>query len=242
MLDAVFDAWVRLRGFGPDTDRSLAVDTRTKVYVALWERNHWLVESSVLMGMHPDFNSTRSATDVSNLFALWSEYSTARKHREDLLRLSINSLNRVLHEAVVTRMPDGPAPALDPELYFEPSVPNYPLVSRAWVPSTPDWFAEIGGLDSAEPWRVWWITRPAEHPYNTCFRPHHPEFPVFMPAGGAGSEVDSRIVADVDLSEPDPTAVNPSAPIPENRRETQISFLDLSTFRFALRRGECSGH
>ena len=195
------------------------------------------------MGIYPDFDSsTRSTVDVGILVALWEESSAARKRRRYFLRLAVMSLNNVPNEVVSARIPDGPAPALDTEVYFDPSVPHYPLQSHAWVPSSPDWFAELGGLDSAEPWRVWWITRPAEHPYNTCFRPHHPEFPVFMPAGGAGSEVDSRIVADVDLSEPDTTAVSSSAPIPENRRDTQISFLGLSTFRFALRRGDCSGH
>ena len=40
----------------------------------MWERSHWIVESSVLMRMHPDFDFTRSTIDVGLLFALWSEH------------------------------------------------------------------------------------------------------------------------------------------------------------------------
>ena len=77
-------------------------------------------------------------------------------------------------------------------------------------------------LDASETWRVWSLTRPAEHPYNTRFRPHHPEFPVFVPAGVAESDVVSLIVEDVDPNEPAPSAVSPVAPVPGNRQYTQI--------------------
>ena len=106
------------------------------MYVALWEKSNWLVESSALMGMHPDSNSIRSPADVETLFALWSELSATRKRRGDFLRLAAKSLTRVRDDAVSVRIHDGPAPALDPELYFEPTVPHYPLVSHAWVPSS----------------------------------------------------------------------------------------------------------
>ena len=43
-----------------------------------------------------------------------------------------------------------------------------------------------------------------------------------MPAGGAESDVMSRIVEDVDPNEISPPDVSPAAPIPENRRDTQI--------------------
>ena len=102
------------------------------------------------------------------------------------------------------RMPNGPAPALDPKLYCEPSGPHYPLVGHTWVTFRPDWFAELGAFDASRPWRVWWLTQPAEHPYNTYFRPNHREFLVFVPAGVAESDVVSRIVEDVDPNEPAP--------------------------------------
>uniref|UniRef100_M4BBC6 Uncharacterized protein n=1 Tax=Hyaloperonospora arabidopsidis (strain Emoy2) TaxID=559515 RepID=M4BBC6_HYAAE len=35
--DAVCNAWVRYRGAGRDSDRSKSADTRSKIYVALWE-------------------------------------------------------------------------------------------------------------------------------------------------------------------------------------------------------------
>ena len=148
MLDAVCDVWGRYRGLGHEVDCDKTVDSRSKMYVALWERSHWLVESSVLMRMHPDFDSTRSTADVGMLFALCSEYFVSRKRHRYLLRLEIKSLNRVLNEAVSTRMPDGPAPALDPELCFEPSVHHCPLVGHAWLPSSPEWFADLSSLET----------------------------------------------------------------------------------------------
>ena len=90
------------------------------------------------------------------------------------------------------------------------------------MPSSPDWFAKLRALDASEPWRVWWLTRPAENPNNTCFRPHHHEIPVFVPAGVAESDVVSRIVEDFDPNEPAPPAMSPAAPITENSRDTQI--------------------
>ena len=58
------------------------------------------------------------------------------------------------------------------------------------------------------------VTRPEEHPYNTCFRSRHPEFPLFVPAEIAESEVVPGIVEDVDSTEPAPPDVNSSAPLP----------------------------
>ena len=153
---------------------------------------------------------------------LWAEYYAARKRGGDLLRLAVKFLNRVLNKAISARVPDEPAPDLNHELYFKPSVPHYPVVGHAWVPSNPDCFAELSKFDASEPWRVWWLTRPVENLYNTCFSPHHPKSLVFVPAGFAQSDVVSRIVEDVDPNEPAPTAVSPAAPIPQNRRDTQI--------------------
>ena len=138
MLDAVCDVWGRYRGLGHGFDRDETVDSRSKVYAALWARSDWIVESSVLMGMHPDFDSTWSTVDVGTLFAVWSEYSAARKRGGDLLQMAVKSLKRILNEAVSARMSDGPASALDPKLYFEPPLPCDPLVSHALVPSSPD--------------------------------------------------------------------------------------------------------
>ena len=77
------------------------------------------------MGMHPDVEPTRFTADVGTLFALYSEYSAARKRRGDLLRLAVKSIKCVLNEAVSERIPDGPASALDPKLHFKPYVPLF---------------------------------------------------------------------------------------------------------------------
>ena len=73
-------------------------------------------------------------------------------------------------------------------------------------------------MDDAEPWRVWWLNRPAAYPYNTCFRPRNPGFLVFVPAGCSEAVVAPDIVEDVDPNEPVPPAVDPAAPFPNNRR------------------------
>ena len=49
------------------------------------------------------------------------------------------------------------------------------------------------------------------------------EFPVFVPAGVAESEVVSRTVEDVYPSEPAPSTVSPAVPIPHSRRDMQFS-------------------
>ena len=53
-LDLVAQAWVKFRGDNRDPTPSFRVDTRSKCFVVLWERTHWILESSILMGMHPD--------------------------------------------------------------------------------------------------------------------------------------------------------------------------------------------
>ena len=105
-------------------------------------------------------------------------------------------------------------------------MPVYPIMSYTWVPDGVDCINELEALDQVEPWRVWWLTRPSEHPYNTCFRPCNPGFPVFAPVGTSDSEVKSLIVEDVDADESSPV-VDPSTLEPENLDGTQI-FVDAS--------------
>ena len=169
LLDAVCDVWARYRGAGRDSDRSESTGTHSNIYVAFWERSHWLVDASVLMGLHSDFDPTRSTAEVCTLFALWSEYSLARKSQSAVLRLLVQTLDKALHEAVTARSPSGSATVLDPELSFEPAVPQFPLLSHTWVPTSPDCFDELNTLDIAEPWRVWWLTRLGEYPLNLVY-------------------------------------------------------------------------
>ena len=46
VVDAVCDVWNRYSGVAHEAYRGKTVDTRSKVYVALRKRSHWLVESS----------------------------------------------------------------------------------------------------------------------------------------------------------------------------------------------------
>ena len=58
-----------------------------------------------------------------------------------------------------------------PEHFFELSVPVYSIMIYAWESDGVDWINELEALAQVESWRVWWLTRPSEHPYTTCFRP-----------------------------------------------------------------------
>ena len=91
VFDAACDAWLRFRGLAHAPSSAEVVDTRSKIYVALWERTHWIIESSVFVGLHPDLNRTRSADELCKIFMMWSNYTTARKRRGDLLWLAVKS-------------------------------------------------------------------------------------------------------------------------------------------------------
>ncbi|POM67935.1 Hypothetical protein PHPALM_15966 [Phytophthora palmivora] len=110
-----------------------------------------------------------------------------------------------------------PTPRVDSELYFDPSVPLYPLVNLPWVPDSALWSEEVLAVDHHEPWRAWWLLDPARHPFNTCFRPRNPEFMVFAPHGMDPRVVDESIDDDVDLAEPDPPRIPIGLPPRENR-------------------------
>ena len=62
------------------------------------------------------------------------------------------------------------------------------------------------------------MTQPVEHPYNTCFRSHHPSLPVVVTACVADRDAVSRIVEDVNQKEPAIRSVIFVAPVPEIRR------------------------
>ena len=66
------------------------------------------------------------------------------------------------------------------------------------------------------------MTQLTDHPYNTCFRPHHSKFPIFLPVGISESDVVNPIFEDVDPNEPAPTTVSSVAPVSEHLRDTQI--------------------
>ncbi|POM74428.1 Hypothetical protein PHPALM_8610 [Phytophthora palmivora] len=107
--------------------------------------------------------------------------------------------------------------ANSPKLYFDPSVPLYPLVNLPWVPDSALWSEEILAADHHEPWRSWWLLDPARHPFNTRFRPRNAEFMVFAPHGMDPRVVDESVDDDVDLAEPDPPQIPIGLPPRENR-------------------------
>ena len=113
-------------------------------------------------------NPLRSTKDLSRIYAAWFDYAAARKRRGDLLRKVAKTLSIALQDAASAKSSRGPTPLLDPELLFEPSVPVYPIMCYAWMFEGVEGINILEVLDQVEPWRVWWLTRPSEHPYHTC--------------------------------------------------------------------------
>ncbi|GMF39310.1 unnamed protein product [Phytophthora fragariaefolia] len=159
-----------------------------KVFVALYDRMHWLVDSSVVLGLHPDLNPTSSADELA--LASAASYT--------------------------------PAPQLDSELYFDPSVPFAPPANLSWFPTSADWFEAAVDIEVGEPWRAWWLRVPELHPYNVYFRPRHPGFSVFGSAESDLSHVQRLVDEDFYLAESVPPTCSPSAPTPANREGLDI--------------------
>ncbi|KAE8972860.1 hypothetical protein PR002_g26378 [Phytophthora rubi] len=222
-VEIVVECWLKCRGERPDL---------MKIFIALYERMHWVVDSSVILGLHPDLNPGRTPAELALPLKLWQQYSHERKRRSDALRPVLNELYGTLYQAskVVDSANGQPAPGLDPELYFDPSVPFAPPANLPWVPASADWCAASSLIDWDEPWRAWWLRQPALHPYNECFLPLHPEFPVFSSADFDHAQVRSLVAEDVDPSAPAPPLCSVQAPTPANREELSIfeSILDAS--------------
>ncbi|KAE9300705.1 hypothetical protein PF008_g22942 [Phytophthora fragariae] len=214
-VEIVVECWLKCRGERPDL---------MKIFIALYERMHWVVDSSVILGLHPDLNPGRTPAELALALKLWQQYSHERKRRSDALRPVLNELYGTLYQAsnVVDSANDQPAPGLDPELYFDPSVPFAPPANLPWVPASADWCAASALVDWEEPWRAWWLRQPALHPYNECFLPLHPEFPVFSSADFDHAQVRSLVAEDVDPSAPTPPLCSAQAPTPANREELSI--------------------
>ena len=194
----------------------------TRYFIALYERRHWIVESSVLMGLHPDVNPAATPAQLAEVYELWLVYKRERKRRSDTLRSLVVAVYDQLYSAVTQKLGDEPAPLVDAEVYFDPSVPHYSPVNLSWVPSGRDWVQCAHDVDLAEPWRAWWLTDPAVHPYNTCFRARNVDFLVFAPRGMDPQVVDDAIEEDFDLAEQAPPAYAPGAPPRLNRQGIHI--------------------
>ncbi|KAE9275690.1 hypothetical protein PR003_g29261 [Phytophthora rubi] len=143
-VEIVVECWLKCRGERPDL---------MKIFIALYERMHWVVDASVILGLHPDLNLGRTPAELALALKLWQQYSHERKRRSDALRPVLNELYGTLYQAskVVDSANDQPAPGLDPELYFDPSVPFAPPANLPWVPASADWCAASALVDWEEP-------------------------------------------------------------------------------------------
>ncbi|KAE9268911.1 hypothetical protein PR003_g31297, partial [Phytophthora rubi] len=226
LLEKIADVFVKIRGEMPDSVGTGSSSTRddhpTRFFVALYERGHWLVESSVMMGLHPAYHEGLTYDQVAEMHALWVQYRLARKRRSDALRALMSFLTDDLYSAVMKNLNGLAAPEADAELFFEPPVPFYPLVNLSWIPSGRDWCGSAESVDRFEQWRTWWLTDPAEHPFNTCFRTRNLEFQVFASKGVDPRIVEDAVEDDGDLDEPAPSQISSGARIPVNREGIHI--------------------
>ncbi|GMF40703.1 unnamed protein product [Phytophthora fragariaefolia] len=111
-------------------------------------------DSSVVLGLHPDLNPTSSADELALAYQLWQKYRHERKRRSDALRSVLTELNGTLYKAVTEfdAASNTPAPQLDSELYFDPSVPFAPPANLPWFPTSADWCEAAVDVDVGEPW------------------------------------------------------------------------------------------
>ncbi|KAE8908038.1 hypothetical protein PF010_g22308 [Phytophthora fragariae] len=226
LVEKLAEVFVKIRGEIPDSAGGVSNSTRddhpTRFFVALYERGHWLVESSVMMGLHQAYHEGSTYDEVAELHTFWLQYRLARKRRSDALRALMTVLTEDLYSAVMKMLNGLAAPEADAELFFEPSVPFYPLVNLSWIPSGKDWCDAAASVDRFETWRTWWLTDPAEHPYNICFRTRNLEFQVFASKGVDPRIVEDSVEDDVDLDEPAPLRISSGARIPVNREGIHI--------------------
>ncbi|GMF45639.1 unnamed protein product [Phytophthora fragariaefolia] len=174
-MEKLAEVWIKLRGEIPNSadsgnSASLARDDHpTRYFVALWERTHWIVASSVMMGLHPSQQASCSYEEIAEMYAEWFKYKLNRKRRSDTLRGLMTSISDGMFSAVMKVVDGVPAPDVDAEVYFEPSVPVYSLVNLSWIPGGADWSRAATEVDTVEPWRTWWLTDPASHPVQHLF-------------------------------------------------------------------------
>ncbi|GMF56549.1 unnamed protein product [Phytophthora fragariaefolia] len=108
LVEIVAECWLKCRG-----DRQVMA----KVFVALYERMHWLVNASIVLGLHPDLNPTSSADELALAYQLWQKNSHERKRRIDAPRSVLTELYGTLYKAVTEFDAAGNTPA--PPLYLE---------------------------------------------------------------------------------------------------------------------------
>ncbi|POM66873.1 Methionine aminopeptidase, type I [Phytophthora palmivora] len=63
------------------------------------ERTHWLVEASVLIGLHPSFDPSIFPEELAMIHGVWTQYRLERKRRGDVLRALIATAADGLYSA-----------------------------------------------------------------------------------------------------------------------------------------------
>ncbi|GMF48256.1 unnamed protein product [Phytophthora fragariaefolia] len=203
------EVWIKLRGEIPssaekENSASLAQDDHpTRYFVALWERTHWIVESSVMTGLHSSQQACHSYEEIAEMYAEWFKYKLNRKRRSDALRGHMTSVSDDLFSAVMKMVDGMPAPGVAVELYFEPSVPVYPLVNLSWIPGGADWRPAAPEVDAVEPW-----------PGDSAATVHHARG---APDGPGDSPSDSHFGPD----SPDPNGPTNQGPDDSTERASQ---------------------
>ncbi|KAG6613003.1 L-aminoadipate-semialdehyde dehydrogenase-phosphopantetheinyl transferase-like [Phytophthora cinnamomi] len=93
---------------------------RWDLFLALWERMHWIVESSVNIWLAETYLASKNPDKIDEKFTeLWlklKRYLHDRKQRSDLLRLAMKELGDTIVEAVNHKIDDQPVPLPDTEL------------------------------------------------------------------------------------------------------------------------------
>ncbi|KAG2895288.1 hypothetical protein PC117_g23276 [Phytophthora cactorum] len=87
-------------------------DQSTWYFVPQYERRHWFVESSVLMGLHPDLNPSATPEALIEMFELWTRYKLTRKRRSVVLRSLVVSAYDKLYSAVTHQIGGQPSPLI----------------------------------------------------------------------------------------------------------------------------------
>ncbi|KAE9184878.1 hypothetical protein PF004_g23530 [Phytophthora fragariae] len=129
LVEKLAEVFAKIRGEIPDSaggvsnSNSTRDDHPTRLFVALYERGHWLVGSSVMVGLHPAYHEGSTYDKVAELHTLWLQYRLARKRRSDALRALMTVLTEDLYSAVMKMLNGLAAPEADAELFVEPSVP-----------------------------------------------------------------------------------------------------------------------
>ncbi|KAG3092222.1 hypothetical protein PI125_g17220 [Phytophthora idaei] len=101
LMDVLGEMWVKMRGERPSAAANLATpktgacdDQLTRLIVVLYERRHWLVESSVLMGIHPALNPSATPEELTEMFDVWTPSRRRRLGIRPSMKLLLRSQRR----------------------------------------------------------------------------------------------------------------------------------------------------